>query len=87
MAKIKTKTHSGAKKRFKMTASGKVKYQKTNKRHRLTEGYQAQENCTYCWYRRQLQCTGTEKADAVSVRLVGFRKNGGKELWHVLKVQ
>ena len=35
MAKIKTKTHSGAKKRFKMTASGKVKYQKTNKRHRL----------------------------------------------------
>ena len=37
MAKIKTKTHSGAKKRFKMTASGKVKYQKTNKRHRLTQ--------------------------------------------------
>ena len=28
MAKIKTKTHSGAKKRFKMTASGKVKYLK-----------------------------------------------------------
>ena len=37
MAKIKTKTHSGAKKRFKMTASGKVKYQKTNKRHTLTQ--------------------------------------------------
>ena len=37
MAKIKTKTHSGAKNRFKMTASGKVKYQKTNKRHRLTQ--------------------------------------------------
>ena len=39
MAKIKTKTHSGAKKRFKMTASGKVKYQKTNKRHRLTQKF------------------------------------------------
>ena len=36
MAKIKTKTHSGAKKRFKMTASGKVTYQQTNKIHRLT---------------------------------------------------
>ena len=35
MAKIKTKTHSGAKKRFKVTANGK--YQKTNKRHRLTQ--------------------------------------------------
>ena len=37
MAKIKTKTHSGAKKRFKVTANGKGKYQKTNKRHRLTQ--------------------------------------------------
>lgn len=37
MAKIKTKTHSGAKKRFKLTGSGKLKYQKTNKRHRLTQ--------------------------------------------------
>lgn len=37
MAKVKTKTHSGAKKRFKLTGSGKIKYQKTNKRHRLTQ--------------------------------------------------
>ncbi|MBR1897709.1 MAG: 50S ribosomal protein L35 [Oscillospiraceae bacterium] len=35
--KIKVKTHSGAKKRFKLTANGKVKYQHTNKRHRLTQ--------------------------------------------------
>ena len=35
MAKVKVKTHSGAKKRFKITGTGKVKYQKTNKRHRL----------------------------------------------------
>lgn len=37
MAKVKVKTHSGAKKRFKVTGSGKVKYQKTNRRHRLTQ--------------------------------------------------
>ncbi|MBQ4226091.1 MAG: 50S ribosomal protein L35 [Oscillospiraceae bacterium] len=33
----KQKTHSGAKKRFKLTKSGLVKYMKTNKRHRLTQ--------------------------------------------------
>lgn len=32
----KLKTHSGAKKRFKITKNGKVKYQHANKRHRLT---------------------------------------------------
>ena len=37
MAKVKVKTHSGAKKRFKITGTGKVKYQHTNKRHRLTQ--------------------------------------------------
>lgn len=37
MAKIKVKTHSGAKKRFKLTKNGKVKYMHTNKRHRLTQ--------------------------------------------------
>lgn len=31
----KIKTHSGAKKRFKVTASGKVKAGVSNKRHRL----------------------------------------------------
>jgi large subunit ribosomal protein L35 len=29
----KLKTHSGAKKRFKVTAGGKVKYQQSGKRH------------------------------------------------------
>ncbi|WP_028505981.1 50S ribosomal protein L35 [Ruminococcus sp. FC2018] len=33
----KIKTHSGAKKRFKVTGSGKVKFQHVNKRHRLTQ--------------------------------------------------
>ena len=35
--KNKIKTHSGAKKRFKFTAGGKVKYQTTNRRHRLIQ--------------------------------------------------
>ena len=33
----KIKTHSGAKKRFSVTKNGKVKFQHTNKRHRLTQ--------------------------------------------------
>lgn len=37
MAKTKVKTHSGAKKRFKLTKNGKIKFQHTNKRHRLTQ--------------------------------------------------
>ncbi|HVK73836.1 MAG TPA: 50S ribosomal protein L35 [Kofleriaceae bacterium] len=32
----KVKTHSGAKKRFKQTASGKFKYQSVYRRHLLT---------------------------------------------------
>jgi large subunit ribosomal protein L35 len=32
----KVKTHSGAKKRFKRTATGKFKYQRVFKRHLLT---------------------------------------------------
>ena len=50
MAKIKTKTHSGAKKRFKVTANGKVKYQKTKKTQTDPEGHQAEENRSYRWY-------------------------------------
>ena len=33
----KIKTHSGAKKRFKVTGTGKVKFQHINKRHRLNQ--------------------------------------------------
>jgi len=36
MAKIKLKSHSGAKKRFKTTASGKIKVRKTNRRHLMS---------------------------------------------------
>ena len=31
----KMKTHSGAKKRFRLTAKGKVKFQRTKTRHRM----------------------------------------------------
>ncbi len=33
----KLKTHSGAKKRFKITKTGKIKYAKANKSHILTK--------------------------------------------------
>ena len=36
MAKVKVKTHSGAKKRFKITGTGKIKYDTSNKRERTT---------------------------------------------------
>jgi len=35
--KNKIKTHSGAKKRFKLTKNGRVKFQQVNRRHRLTQ--------------------------------------------------
>jgi large subunit ribosomal protein L35 len=35
--KNKIKTHSGAKKRFKLTKNGRVKYSQVNRRHRLTQ--------------------------------------------------
>jgi large subunit ribosomal protein L35 len=35
MPKIKIKTHSGAKKRFGLTKTGKVKYKHANKNHLL----------------------------------------------------
>ena len=37
MAKMKLKTLSGAKKRFKMTASGKIKRNASKRRHILTQ--------------------------------------------------
>jgi large subunit ribosomal protein L35 len=34
---MKKKTHSGAKKRFKLTKSGKIKFTQTSRRHHLTK--------------------------------------------------
>ena len=39
----KQKTHSGAKKRFKLTATGKVKYARPTKGHFLTNKSQARK--------------------------------------------
>ena len=51
MAKMKLKTCSGAKKRFKMTASGKIKRNASKRRHiltkkttKLTRGYCPQDD-------------------------------------------
>ena len=35
--KNKIKTHSASKKRFSLTKNGLIKYQRTNRRHRLTQ--------------------------------------------------
>ena len=37
MAKMKLKTHSGAKKRFKLTKNGKIKRNASKRRHILTK--------------------------------------------------
>jgi large subunit ribosomal protein L35 len=34
---MKKKTHSGAKKRFKVTKNGKIKFSQTSRRHHLTK--------------------------------------------------
>lgn len=34
---MKKKTHSGAKKRFKITKNGKIKFSQTSRRHHLTK--------------------------------------------------
>ena len=62
MAKVKVKTHSGAKKRFKVTGSGKVKYQHTNKRH------QAEENRTGRRHLRLHKRTDHQEARSLSLR-------------------
>lgn len=56
----KLKTHSGAKKRFKLTKSGLVKYAHTNKRHRL--------NGKASKRRRQLR--GGAYADSTNIKAI-----------------
>ena len=45
----KMKTHSGVKKRFSLTATGKVKYARPNKGHFLTN---KSKRILYCWKER-----------------------------------
>ncbi len=44
MAKVKMKTKSSAKKRFKKTATGKIKYTKAFRRHLLTKKARKRKN-------------------------------------------
>ena len=57
----KMKSHSGAKKRFKRTASGKFKYQHANKRHLLTRRP----------HKRKRQLRGTDAFDPADLLKVG----------------
>lgn len=61
MAKYKLKTKSSAKRRFKLTASGKIKRKKANLRHILTKHNKNSK--------RQLRAPGlVAKADEASVK-------------------
>lgn len=61
MAGYKLKTKSSAKKRFKLTANGKIKHKKANLRHILTKQSQNKK--------RKLRQSGTvAAADQASIR-------------------
>jgi large subunit ribosomal protein L35 len=63
----KMKTHSGAKKRFKKTGSGKIKHEQSNRRHLL-------EHKSSRRLRRLSQDQIVSKADSKNVkRLLGDR--------------
>ncbi len=57
----KLKSHSGAKKRFKRTASGKFKYRKPNRRHLLTPSSAGQ-------IRRSRKPDVLNKTDSATIR-------------------
>jgi len=56
----KMKSHSGAKKRFKLTATGKVKHKQANKSHLLTHES----------HKRKRQLRGTKVVDHAQERQV-----------------
>ena len=62
MAKVKVKTHRGAAKRFALTATGKIKRAKMNKRHILNKKTTKRK--------RQLRATATlaNKTEAATIR-------------------
>ena len=62
MAKVKMKTHRGAAKRFSLTASGRIKRAKMNRRHILNKKSTKRK--------RHLRSTATlaNKAEAATIR-------------------
>ena len=84
MPKIKIKTHSGAKKRFSLTKSGKVKRAMTKKRH-LLNGHGKTTKL-----KRALR--GTTYADktneAAIKRMILYKEEeGGNEQWQELRAR
>ena len=67
MPKIKIKTHRGAKKRFSITKTGKVKRAMTKNRH-LLKDHQAQAGSARHHLRRQDQRGRHQAHDPVQVR-------------------
>ncbi|MBR64540.1 MAG: 50S ribosomal protein L35 [Rhodobacteraceae bacterium] len=63
----KMKTHSGAKKRFKLTGKGKVKFKRANMRHILTKKSSK--------YKRQARSSSTlcDSDERIAKRLLGLR--------------
>ena len=63
----KMKTHSGAKKRFKLTGKGKVKFKRANMRHILTKKSSK--------YKRQARSSSTlcDADERTAKRLLGLR--------------
>lgn len=63
----KMKTHSGAKKRFKLTGSGKVKFKRSKMRHILTKKSSK--------FKRQARAAGTLCAadERIAKRLLGLK--------------
>ena len=73
MAKMKLKTLSGAKKRFKMTASGKIKRNATKRRHPDQEDHQAHPRPAHAQVCRQDQRGCCQENDALR-RLIALRQ-------------
>ena len=74
--KIKVKTHSGAKKRFQVTGSGKVKFQHAYKRHRLVSKDKK--------VKRIARNAGVASTANGEQRTIDY---GGKTKWLVLRAQ
>ena len=64
----KLKTHSGAKKRFNLTKSGKVKRARAFKSHILTKNYQAYPPSACDRLCRYDQCGRNQENDSLQVR-------------------
>lgn len=83
----KVKTHTGAKKRFKLTKNGKVKRAHANKSHILNKkSTKRKRGLRMGAYADKTNVAAIKKADPVQI-IREQRKDGGIRLWLVLKEQ